>query len=221
MSNVSAMPIFLSIALRAVYFCAVAFVAFWLGIGVAMGFDAGVNIVASLLAFLYLLTFIPALLLSITPLSIITRPPFLLKAWYWWVAFLLSILLAFKIYFFSKIMIGASSEITDQIIHSSNYGTICRQVIDAEPGTNVWFGIGSLKNGFSRESAMQGTQFCSKVTLSKSPFQVLLGDPQHPTVALDIPITGGGKTCIGLTPLSKGASPQGIDWSAKVISCTR
>lgn len=184
-----------------------------------MGFDAGFNIPAILLATLYLLTLIPALLLSVVPKSIITHPPFLLKVWYWWIALVVSVILAFKIYYVIKTMIGASSEVADQIIHSKNYGTICLQIIEADLGTDVWYGIGSSKAGFSHKNARQGIQYCSKVTMSKAPFQVLLGTVHRPKVALDIPVTGGGKICIGLAPKRKGASPQGVDWTAKVINC--
>ena len=215
------MPIALSLILRTLYFCSVAFLAFAPGIGVAMSFDAGFSITASLFAFLYLATFVPALLLSAIPLSILTRPPPLLKVWYWWAALLLTILLVFRVYYFSKTMTMASSEIIDEVINSNNYVTICREVIDAEAGASIQIGVGSLKNGFSIERAIQGTQLCSKIPLSKAPFQILYGDPQNPIVLLDIPINPGSKTCIGLTPLSNRATPKEADWTAKVINCAR
>jgi hypothetical protein len=91
-------------------------------------------------------------------------------------------------------MTPAYFELANQTVHNNDYATICREVVDAEPNTDVWLGIGSTRNGFSRDNAVVGKQFCSKVELSKAPFQVLLGNPQHALVALDIPITGGGKS---------------------------
>ncbi|CAG0949659.1 hypothetical protein MTYP_00116 [Methylophilaceae bacterium] len=132
---------------------------------------------------------------------------------------LLAIPVLYKVVTFSTILLPAATEISDQIVHSKNYGTICRQVIDAEPNTDVWIGIGSLEKGYAMLRAVEGKQFCHTVALAKAPFQVILAAGGSKWVALDIPISGGGKTCIGLTPAHKDASPQDIDWSAKVIDC--
>ncbi|HEX5277990.1 MAG TPA: hypothetical protein VFW42_10010 [Fluviicoccus sp.] len=88
------MTIIISITLRALYLYGVAFLALGIGIGVAMGFDGGATPLALALALLYLLIFIPATLLSVTPLKIITHPPLLLKAWYWLAGFFFTSFLA-------------------------------------------------------------------------------------------------------------------------------
>jgi hypothetical protein len=136
---------------------------------------------------------------------------------------LLAIPVLYNLIIFLKLLVPASVEIVNQAVNSSNYGTICRQVIDAEPKTAVWITIGSLKGGFSILRAVEGEQFCETVTLEKGPFQVISGSILNPQIVLDIPVAGGGKTCIGLAPTHKGASLPNTgwsaDWSAKVIEC--
>ena len=213
------MPIIISVVARIVYLCAVLFVAFWIGIAVAMGFDAGVSLGASLFAFLYLFTFIPASLLSVIPLSKLVKPPLVLKVWYWWVALLSGVYAIFWAFGVSKIMLGASNEIVDRIIHRNNYATICQQVLDTDPNAQVWIGIGNSQRS-TRYGVWTG-RYCSTVPLSNAPFQVRLGDIQNPRIALEIALAGGSTTCVALTPGYKGASPQSADWTAKVIDCGR
>jgi len=106
----------------------------------------------------------------------------------------------------------------DEVVDGNSYSLICRQVVGADENAEVWMRIGNLRSSAS-EKAVAGKQLCSKVNVTKRPFQVLLGDIQHPSIALNIPVVGGKKTCIGLTPNYPDASSQSADWTAKVIDC--
>lgn len=115
--------------------------------------------------------------------------------------------------------------VSNKYIHKSNYGDICVQVFNSDDeNSEVVLGIGSFNKGYVMLIAKVGRQICRDVDISKAPFQVILGSPQSPPdkkrIALDIPISGGGKVCIGLYPNIMGASGQSTDWSAKVINCT-
>ena len=206
------MPIILSVIVRAILFGSILYVALWLGVGVAMGFDAGISLFPSLIAFLYLFTFIPALLLCLIPLSKLTKPPFILKVWYWWIALFAAGYAILWVLNFSKILVGASTELLSRTFNNKSYVTICRQVVDSRPDDYVGIGIGN-KHQSVRLNA-RTVRYCSTESISNAPFQVLLGDPQNPRVLLDIPVTGGEKTCVGL-------SPHGTEWTARVIDCGR
>jgi hypothetical protein len=122
------------------------------------------------------------------------------------------------------LLLKGSLELTNRFVNSSNYSEICLQIIDSDdPDSKVWLGVGSFNKGYMRVPAVVGRQICRTVEISKAPFQVILGNPQTPDnqkIALDIPIKGGSKSCIGLSPNFKGASEQGSDWTAQVIGCT-
>lgn len=206
------MPIILSVIVRVILFGSILYVALWLGIGVGMGFDAGIGLFPSLVAILYLFTFIPALLLCFMPLSKLTKPPLVVKVWYWWIVLLSAIWAILFAFNFSKILTMASIEIFDRTVNNKNYVTICRQVVDSQPDDYVGIGIGN--NHRSVRLSARTVRYCSTESILNAPFQVLLGDPQNPRVLLDIPVTGGEKTCVGL-------SPHGTEWTARVIDCGR
>ena len=115
-------------------------------------------------------------------------------------------------------------QLANRSIHSNNYSEICFQVINSEePETKVWFGLGSFAKGYESVPAVVNRQICRTVDITKAPTQIILGNPQHheyQKIALDIPVKGGSKSCIGLSPNFKGASGQGTDWTAQVVPCT-
>jgi len=222
------MPITLSILLRTVYLAGVLFIAFWLGIGIAMGFDSGVNPLASLIAFLYLFTFIPALLLGALPLTIITKPPIALKVWYGWIFLLGIIYTMYGAFGFSKSMIGTLSSKKQ---HPS--GTVCFQLMDAPPNSQVWMDMGSLPNKIQLRKfgsvPLGNKAFCRNYGLSLNPlqiqvysandsnkrnFQAASGD--RASEPFPIQIVNNGKTCVGIYP-DNSVSPS--KWTTKVVNC--
>ena len=79
------MNILFSILVRIIISIPIAFYAFWIGVGLGMGFDSGVNFPAVLLSSAYLLTVIPIFfILFFVPARIIFKPPLILKMWYGW-----------------------------------------------------------------------------------------------------------------------------------------
>ena len=118
------------------------------------------------------------------------------------------------------ITFGATSiEISNKAKDNEDFGKICHQVIDAKPNTDVWIRISSSKSGVIRLRSLESSQSCIGFRASYGPFQLAVGDP--PLVTSDVPLSGGNKTCIGLTPAYKNDSPYGAEWSARVIDCTR
>lgn len=221
------MPIVASIILRIIYLATVLFIAFWLGIGIAMGFDSGVNLIACLLVLVHLLTFIPAFSLGFLPTSKITNPPFTLKIWYGWLCLLGIIYTVIWLFAFFAAIIHSISWNNQ---HPS--GTVCFQILDAPPSTQVWIDIGSPPELQLRKfggSPLSLKPFCGFYGLSMNPLQIQVysanesnkkkthASPEdNPSDLFSIPISENEKTCVGIFPNSS-ASPT--KWITKIIDC--
>lgn len=195
-----------------------------------MGFDSGVSLPASFLAFLYLFTFIPALLLGVLPLTVIIKPPITIKIWYGWVFLLGFIFLIYRVFGFSKSMYEAVSSKNQ---HPS--GTVCFQLIDAPPNSQVWLDMGSLPNKVQLRKfggVPLGTKpFCGNYGLSLNPLQIQVysatdsnkrniqaASEDMASEPFPIQIIINGKTCVGLFS-DTSANPS--KWITKVVNCER
>lgn len=76
------MKILFCVLLRIAAFISIGFFAFFIGIAVAMGFDSGISWTAILIAIVYLITFLPVIIVIFLPLELIINPRGLLKIWY-------------------------------------------------------------------------------------------------------------------------------------------
>jgi hypothetical protein len=76
------MKYLLSVIIRIAILIPVAMFAFLIGIGIAMGFDSGINLPAALLAIGHLVTFVPVLIVVFLPVKIFSKPPLILKLWF-------------------------------------------------------------------------------------------------------------------------------------------
>jgi hypothetical protein len=84
------MKILLSVLLRIAAFISIGIFAFFIGIAVAMGFDSGISWTAILVAIVYLIIFLPVIIVIFLPLELIINPRGLLKIWYIFVVTILS-----------------------------------------------------------------------------------------------------------------------------------
>lgn len=221
-----------SLILRIIYLAVVLFFAFWIGIAVAMGFDAGYNVGAITVACAYLFTFVPALILGFLPLTTITSPPKVLKLWYWWAAFLGALLVAYKIYFLSKAVTGYAKLATE----GPSYGTVCFQVTSNETDeTEAWVDVASPQSGFQRfrQIPIDKKKWCANFGLSMNPIQVQAysvseknrkgfkaTDEDDPSAALMVAVAAGKTACLAISPLSN--PPEGSHhWSVQEVPCAR
>jgi hypothetical protein len=218
---------FSSVILRLVYVAGVLFVAGWLGIGVAMGFDAGVSAGPLFVVGVYLITFVPALLLAVLPLSVLTRPPFVLKVWYGWAILLLTSLAAYRAYhFFSSVVHMVTAD------PSKKSGAVCLYV--ANPEGAVWVDLKITGGEFHRVRQIPLTatnSWCINWTPSQKPMLFRFysaternmsgrhaseDDLATASKPVSVTVAPGSKTCISAV-LDKQKTP--VNWSAEVMPC--
>jgi|GEM_PF-7062186 len=221
-----------SLILRIAYLAIVLFFAFWIGIAVAMGFDAGYSVGAIAVACVYLFTFVPALILGFLRLKTITSPPKALKLWYWWAAFLGALLVAYKIYFFSKAVTGYAKLAAE----GPSYGTVCFQVTSNETNeTEAWVDVASPQSGFQRfrQIPIDKKEWCANVGLSMNPIRVQAysvsgknrkgfkaTDEDDLSEALTVAVSPGKTACLAITPL--GNPPDSSrHWGVQEVPCAR
>lgn len=218
---------FSSVILRLVYAAGVLYVAGWLGIGVAMGFDAGASTGALVVAGVYLITFVPALFLAVLPVSVLARPPLVLKVWYGWAILLLASLAAIRAYYF-----------VSSVVHmvtadpSKKSGAVCLYVVDPEGA--VWVDLkvsGGAFQRFGQNALTVKNSRCSNWTPSQEPMLFRFYEAternmsgQHASEEdlataskpVSVIATPGSKTCISVV-LDKQKIPA--KWSAEVTPC--
>lgn len=222
------MPPILSITFRVVYFIGALLFSLSFGVGVAMGFDSGINTGSVLLAFLYFFTCIPALILAFIPASILTRPPLILKVWYWWIGILLVIYGITLVYHYSK----GSIALTDEIIHGPKHGTICISLKDQD--SLAWIDISSPKIDFERDGHQPLTSSsvrCHNYGLHMTPISIRAYSvtrrnrdnhratpDDNPSSPMAIHFGRGEKVCVGVFSSN---TPSGPTWITRTIDCKR
>jgi len=218
---------FSSVILRLVYAAGVLFVAGWLGIGVAMGFDAGVSAGPLFVVGVYLVTFVPALLLAVLPVAVLTKPPFVLKVWYGWAILLLTSLVAYRAY-----------HLVSSVVHmvtadpSKKAGAVCLYVENTEEA--VWVDLKITGGEFDRFRQIPLTatnSWCTNWAPSQKPMlfrfysaterNMLGGHASEDDLAtaskpVSVTVTPESKTCISAV-LDKQKIP--VNWSAEVVPC--
>lgn len=208
------MKLLLSVAIRIPLIGIVLFYGFWVGIPVAMGFDAGYSAGALLIASAYLITFVPAALLLMSPISVIFHPPLLVRIWYWWVALLGFVWVGAWLFFTTTILSKGAIDRMDRFLFKDKYGTVCWKLKDDDPSHYANIGLGYTT---AMQFAARPTMNCHTFKIIGGRFKLFYGGGIQ--AALDVPIKGAGKTCVELSPLYKESSQQVTAWSAKVIDC--
>lgn len=213
--------------LRIIYFAFVLYLGAFLGIAVAMGFDAGASIFAITVACAYLFTFVPALILGFVPLNIVTSPPKLLKLWYWWIAFLGVLFVGYQI------VIGFANLLTSQ---ASSYGKVCFQVKDNEKDkTEAWIDVASPQIAFHRfrQVPVDKNAWCSNFGLGLSPIRVKAysvtdknrkspkaTEEDDSSKVLTVVVMAEKTVCVAISPI--GNSTTGSDyWRVQEVPCDR
>lgn len=218
---------FSSVILRLTYVAGLLFVAGWLGIGVAMGFDAGVSSGALVVAGVYLATFVPALLLAVLPVSVLTKPPLVLKVWYGWAILLITVIVAYRAYYFVSSMVHLVT--ADP---SKKSGAICLYV--ANPEGAVWADLqisGSEFHRFRQNVLAAKNSWCTNWAPSQKPMlfrfygateRNMSGqhaseeDLATASKPVSVTATPGSKTCISVI-LDKQKTPA--KWLAEITPC--
>jgi hypothetical protein len=81
------MKYFIQLILRLIYLGGVSLFAFSIGIFTFTA-HGGSTIFITTLAIIYLLTFVPALIVGVLPVKTLASPPLILKVWYYFLGFL-------------------------------------------------------------------------------------------------------------------------------------
>jgi len=164
---------FLSLILRFVYFACLSYFSLWIGIGVAMAFDSGFSALPSALAIGYIFTFLPALLLTFIPLSVITKPPKLLKIWYIWATFTVVLLFVFRLYSTGRHVVDYGKQITQGPTSASiciqtktHHATELKAFIEVAGPNKQFMRIGS------GQSPIGNNQRCTNWGLSMNPMSI-------------------------------------------------
>jgi hypothetical protein len=223
------MNIWLSFAIRFFYVSFVCFLAFWIGIAVAMGFDAGGSIFAYSIAAVYLFTFLPAILLGILPESTIFHPPSLLRIWYWWLVLLAGLFFLFQIIGNFSLM----SALVRDIGKGSTSTNVCFVVSKTTPNEAVWIDLASPNIEFRKMGGVPLTskQWCGNFDYSLSPMKIRAYSAtnenlrrnhadaiDNPSNVISIDLQSSANICIEVIPADH-AFP--IHWAAQVVPCAR
>ncbi|NWG38609.1 MAG: hypothetical protein HXY27_01380 [Hydrogenophilaceae bacterium] len=217
-----AIVILISISVRVAYAYYLALFAAGLSIGIGLAFDSGTSTPALTLAGLYLFTFIPALLLALLPISVITKPPLPIKIWYGWIVLLASGLGLYGTYYWTSGMIKAAL--------TEPHGTVC--FVMSNPEQAVWIDIQTSEKVFHRfNSNSLSRSWCSNWEASHAPMQFRFysatkqnfngdhasnDDLNTVSETMSVKVTPNSKTCIRL---ALGALENSNKWIADVVSC--
>jgi hypothetical protein len=202
---------------RLFYIAIVCVYSFAVGIGVAMGFDAGVSLLPSLVALAYFFTVIPAILLGLLPLNKILSPPLILKIWYFWIILLLCIYTVFSVKSNHK------SKMLSQKIGPS--GELCVYQRSNNVNDKVWVEMAFPKIDFEKRPRVpmehKGRRCRNYATRTEYAVLIRAYDANISTNAMSPTIEAklypNKKTCVGIYPSALEKSL----WEVKNEECNR
>jgi hypothetical protein len=206
---------FASIVVRTLVLLVMAFLAFWLGIAVAMGFDVGMNAPALILAGMYLLTFLPAMVVAFLPLRILLKPGILLKIWYGWMALILVLLALGRI---APRLTGATFQTVARLSHPQDYGELCWRVRGQVPQDGVGFEL--AEGVIARPQRASKDWQCRYFRIYSQPPEMLFGNGATSDYrSVPIKIERGGHVCVELTRDPTLVSPSDAGWRPERTAC--